>query len=110
MFENCVSETKAPPSVSKPLSDTTVHDGKTAVLECCILGNPSPQISWRKNGLIIGQMFDFKQSYIDDVARLEIGKVCVQDSGSYGCVGTNDLGEISTSCYLTVQGKHLSIP
>ena len=99
-----VSEVRTPPSVTKPLSDITVHDGKSAVLECSILGNPPPQIVWRKNGLIIGQMFDFKQSYVNDVARLEIGKVCVQDSGSYECVGTNDLGEISTSCTLIVEG------
>ena len=80
--------------------------GKAAILECCILGNPEPQIVWRKNRLIIGQVFDFKQTFIEKVAKLEIGKVCVQDSGCYDCVATNDLGEISTSCNLTVQGGY----
>ena len=87
MFDIFFSDIKRPPSVAIPLSDITVDDGKSAILECCIMGNPVPQIVWRKNGLVIGQMFDFKQTYIDNLARLEISKVCVQDSGCYECVG-----------------------
>ena len=100
-----VADLRTPPSISKPLSDLTVDDGKAATLECCIMGNPVPEIVWRKNRLIIGQMLDFKQTYLNNVAKLEIGKVCVQDSGCYECVATNHLGEVSSSCSLLVKGR-----
>lgn len=97
---------KVGPTFSRPLSNTTASSGENAILECSVPGDSSTQIAWRKNGLVIGQMFDFKQTYIDGVARLEIRNCCAQDCGKYECVATSGNGEVSTSCLLTVIGKH----
>lgn len=98
----------SPPKVCQHLSDQTTLCGKNVSLKCLISGEPVPEVTWRKNGLVIGQMFDFKQTYIDGLAVLEINKCCTQDSGHYECLATNEKGEITTSCCLTVNGKFLS--
>ena len=102
-----ISDLQTAPSVTKPLSDLTVNAGKTAILECTIQGNPIPEIAWRKNKRIIGHMLDFKQTFIDGVAKLEIGTVYVPDHGCYECVATNQLGETTSSCNLHVTGRFI---
>lgn len=92
-------------SFTKPLSDTIATSGETATLECFIPSDCSPQITWRKNGLAIGQMFDFNQTYVDGLARLEIRNCCTQDCGRYECVASTADGEISCSCELLVKGS-----
>ena len=81
-----------------------MNAGKTAILECTIQGNPIPEIAWRKNKRIIGHMLDFKQTFVDGVAKLEIGTVYVPDHGCYECVATNQLGETTSTCNLLVTG------
>ena len=87
-----------------PLLDLSVTEGEDAILECGIYGHPVPDVSWRKNGIVIGHMLDFKQSYESGIARLVISKSCTQDYGKYSCVATSQKGEVSTSCQLTVTG------
>lgn len=89
----------------EPLSDITVASGRDTLLRCVISGEPKPDVTWRKNGLVIGQMLDFKQIYKNDEAVLEISKICSKDAGCYECTASNEKGEISTSCQLIVQGK-----
>ncbi|XP_041347503.1 smoothelin-like protein 1 [Gigantopelta aegis] len=96
------------PVVVVPLKDSTFTSGECAVLECQIHGQPEPSVSWRKNGMIIGQTKDFVQSYVGTLARLEIRGSCVQDSGLYECVANNSLGETFTSGNLTVKDKECS--
>ena len=79
--------------------------GETAILQCEFPADGNAQIVWRKNGLVIGQMFDFKQTFVGGVAKLEIRNCCSQDCGRYECVATADGGEVTTSCELIVQGN-----
>ncbi|WAR02979.1 SMTN-like protein, partial [Mya arenaria] len=90
------------PSITMPLSDLTVSEGNNVFLECGIQGQPVPEVTWRKNGMVIGHMLDFKQTFADGLARLVISKSCMQDSGRYECMATSLQGETSTSCHLTV--------
>ncbi|XP_053375508.1 titin homolog isoform X2 [Mercenaria mercenaria] len=104
-----VKALKSAPSLTQPLSDVTVISGKKASLTCIINGEPKPEITWRKNGLIIGQMFDFKQTYNNHVAELEISETCARDTGCYECIAANEKGEISTSCQLTVHDENVQV-
>ncbi|XP_060584855.1 muscle M-line assembly protein unc-89-like isoform X3 [Ruditapes philippinarum] len=98
---------KSAPSVIEELFDVTVISGKKATLKCLINGEPKPEITWRKNGLVIGQTLDFKQTQNEDVVELEIAETCIKDTGCYECMARNEKGEVTTSCQLTVQDDSL---
>jgi hypothetical protein len=98
---------KSAPSVIEELFDITVISGKKAMLKCLINGEPKPEITWRKNGLVIGQTLDFKQTQNEDVVELEIAETCIKDTGCYECMARNEKGEVTTSCQLTVKGRKI---
>ncbi|XP_052246464.1 muscle M-line assembly protein unc-89-like isoform X4 [Dreissena polymorpha] len=93
------------PCVTMPLTDLETIEGSDVTLECGVQGEPTPEITWRKNGLLIGPMLDFKQTYQDGMAQLVISKSCVKDCGQYECVAANQKGEATTFCQLTVSAK-----
>ncbi|KAK3084547.1 hypothetical protein FSP39_015151 [Pinctada imbricata] len=100
-----VKAKQGPPSIMYSLSDSTATVGKPLILHCDIRGSPVPMILWRKNGRMIGNTADFKQTYENNMAKLEIKDVYEQDGGCYECVARNSFGSVSTSCNITVEGK-----
>ncbi|KAK6191500.1 hypothetical protein SNE40_003173 [Patella caerulea] len=101
-----IQASQSPPTITQPLSNKTGRAGDRVKLQCGIFGTPKPTITWRKNGMVIGQTKDFVQSYnINNVASLEISGICEQDSGSYECVATNPGGETSCTCQLIVEAS-----
>jgi hypothetical protein len=53
-------------------------------------------IVWRKDSRIIGNTKDFRQTYQDVTAKLQINDVHKEDSGCYECVARNVYGAVST--------------
>lgn len=96
---------QGPPCVLSSLSDTTVICGKSTMLQCEVRGSPIPTILWRKNGRVIGNTKDFQQTYENNMARLTIKDILVQDGGCYDCVARNTHGVVTTTCKVTVSGK-----
>ena len=87
------------------LSNLSIVSGNKACLRCLINGEPKPEITWRKNGLVIGHTLDFKQTHNEDVVELEIAETCTKDTGCYECIAKNEKGEVTSSCQLTVKGN-----
>ena len=106
-LRNCLSAKQGPPSILHSLSDATATVGKPLILHCDIRGSPVPMILWRKDGRMMGNTADFKQTYENNIAKLEIKDIYEQDGGCYECVARNSFGAVSTSCKITVQGKHV---
>jgi hypothetical protein len=94
---------EGPPAIHQALSDTVATCGKTLTLQCQIKGSPAPVILWRKDGRLIGNTADFKQSYQNNIALLMIQEVMDQDGGCYECVARNSFGAVSSSCSIMVQ-------
>lgn len=67
--------------------------GQTVVLPCVVQGEPSPQISWLHNGLLVGSD-----------RMLKIQAVQHSDSGTYSCVARNSAGEDTIEIVLEVLG------
>ncbi|KAA0713884.1 Hemicentin-1 Fibulin-6 [Triplophysa tibetana] len=65
----------APTSLKAPI-------GQTVVLPCVVQGEPSPQISWFHDGLLVSSE-----------RMLKIQTVQHSDSGTYSCVARNSAGE-----------------
>lgn len=78
--------------------------GQTVVLPCVVQGEPSPQISWFHNRLLVGSD-----------RMLKIQAVQRSDSGTYSCVAKNSAGEDTIEIVLEVLGtsvvhnEHLSL-
>ncbi|KAH9503917.1 Muscle M-line assembly protein unc-89 [Bulinus truncatus] len=92
---------KAPHFVLK-LEDASVSQGKGVVLRCSVAGTPQPTVSWKRNGSSIGQSPNCIDSYHNGVARLEILRVCSQDTGVYECVAENVVTQAACSCKVTL--------
>ena len=83
-----------PPSFTTIPINQTVNEDDQTIFHCAATGNPTPRITWYKDGIIVGEGdplgFDTKRN----------------DSGEYWCSAENGLDVyINTSVYLDVQCK-----
>nr|XP_058952493.1 uncharacterized protein LOC131779909 isoform X2 [Pocillopora verrucosa] len=81
-----------PPSFDSRPTNKTVIEGTNTTFHCTATGNPTPTITWMKDGKSVaeGHTFSFETSW--------------NDSGKYWCLATNGLGEtINTTVNLDVQ-------
>ncbi|VDI08894.1 Hypothetical predicted protein [Mytilus galloprovincialis] len=101
-----VKAKQATPEILSPLTDETADCGKSLTLKCDVTGNPSPMIVWRKDNRIIGNTKDFRQTYQDVTAKLQISDIHKEDSGCYECVARNVHGAITTKCTVVVEGSN----
>lgn len=73
-------------------------------LSCNAIGNPTPTISWTRNGSLVNTSAMI--SFSDDNKTLTITNVTRTDSGQYRCVARNRVGsDTSNAAKLDVQCK-----
>ena len=93
-FSCCVYYISVPPSFDSRPTNQTVIEGTNTTFHCTATGNPTPTITWMKDGKSVaeGHTLSFETSR--------------NDSGKYWCLATNRLGEsINTTVNLDVQCK-----
>ena len=89
---------------TKPKNET-VNEGSNVTFLCNATSNPSPTLSWTKNGNLINQSFnDIVLS--QDSQTITINNVQREDAGIYVCNATNNVNSVSASAYLNVQCKY----
>ncbi|XP_067124006.1 muscle M-line assembly protein unc-89-like, partial [Centruroides vittatus] len=94
------------PVLTGKLEDVEVSEGASAMLELKATGYPRPKITWfkGKEELTAGErykhLFEGRDTY-----TLVIKKVQKNDSGQYSATLKNDMGEINSSCQLTVKSS-----
>ncbi|VDK61532.1 unnamed protein product [Gongylonema pulchrum] len=86
-------------------------EGTDAILQCSIVGNPKPKITWLKNGKIVdvlnskGITVIFKGS----LALIKISSVLPEDSGEYTLLAENSYGRVSF-CNCKIFPKVVQMP
>lgn len=85
------------PQIFKHLEVSSCSDGKSAMLECIISGEPAPDITWLRDELTLDPstgkyMFDEH----DNIYRLYIHNVAYLDAGTYICTATNKFGQVQS--------------
>ena len=93
-----------PPEFILTPSNTVLESGSTATLDCAANGNPTPQITWLKDGATV----DLLSLEIGRFARvgagsLRITDVRVEDAGVYQCRSENAEDSVDAAAALTVQ-------
>uniref|UniRef100_A0A8C6U6I5 Ig-like domain-containing protein n=1 Tax=Neogobius melanostomus TaxID=47308 RepID=A0A8C6U6I5_9GOBI len=85
------------PNVIRELKNMACSNGNTAVLECVISGEPTPEVTWYFDDVCICSAID---KYIMEVnektCRLYIKNFAHSDAGVYKCVATNKIGKVSS--------------
>ncbi|XP_067210497.1 uncharacterized protein zormin isoform X3 [Linepithema humile] len=86
-----------------PLSDATVQEGKEFNFECRLIGQPTPEVVWYKDGISILNNPDYLTTYVNDVCTLKIEETFAEDSAKYTCRAFNIVDSAETSATLTVK-------
>jgi len=94
------------PEIAQYLQDISAQDGSQTKLVCKVTGLPRPSVTWYKEDEVIYPSEEFKLSYEGDECTLVIADVYPEDAGHYKVVAKNDVGTATTTCDLTVLGRH----
>lgn len=92
------------PNVVRELENITCSDGSTAVLECEISGDPTPEATWYYDEVSLNFATEKYQFEVEDkVYRLYINSFTYSDAGVYKCVARNKMGEVTSIADVSFQ-------
>ncbi|XP_076636076.1 uncharacterized protein LOC143349064 isoform X2 [Colletes latitarsis] len=90
------------PVFTIPLNDATVQEGERFTFQCSLVGQPTPEVVWYKDGISILNNPDYLTTYTQGVCTLTIEETFAEDSAKYTCRVFNIAGSAETSATLTV--------
>ncbi|CAL2029366.1 unnamed protein product [Caenorhabditis brenneri] len=93
-----------PPEFIVALQDKTTKTSEKVVLECKVVGEPKPKVSWLHDNKTITQESITIES-IEGVERVTITSSELSHQGKYTCIAENSEGTSKTEAFLTVQGE-----
>lgn len=92
------------PLMVTELNNITCPEGNTALLECAISGEPTPEVTWYyNNDCLIFTPGKYRVEVADKVYKLYINSFTYSDAGVYKCVARNKQGEVSSISNVSVQ-------
>ncbi|CAL8088030.1 unnamed protein product [Calicophoron daubneyi] len=92
------------PRFIRELSSQTTKEGDEINLQCQAVGYPVPKLNWYKDGEPIDNNLDYMTTEMAGSGCLKVRRSRVAlHEGTYICKATNNLGEASTTCHVTVQ-------
>lgn len=101
-------EGEGPTFVEKPRI-LSRDNGKLVIMECKVRANPTPEITWTKEGQVITESSQIKlyMEQNEDIyeIRLELYEPNLEDSGLYKCNIKNALGELNANLTLNIESK-----
>lgn len=90
---------KEAPQVLEPLRNLTIREGESVVLNTQIVGNPTPKITWFKDGKPIKANTKSDK----DTHSLTLIAPTKETAGTYTVKATNSVGSIETVANLTIE-------
>lgn len=87
-------------TVTPPTTDVLI-DG-SAVLSCVVDGEPEPDVMWR---LPDSSIVDSRSGRITSTGGLPIDNAMADDTGTYTCEATNQLGVANGTSVVTIRGR-----
>lgn len=90
----------------KKLSDFSVEQGKSIVLESGYIGTPPISITWKRNGMPIAQSQRCTVTTTEKSGILEIFNSTKNDEGEYTCEVANEAGGDVCHSLVSILGIH----
>ncbi|XP_067356392.1 contactin-1a isoform X2 [Channa argus] len=90
---------KYPADLKVKFPDTTALVGQNITLECFALGNPVPEIHWKKVGGNLSHSHEVRMAG----AQLHLYNVQVEDNGTYRCEAVNSKGKDSHTASVSIE-------
>lgn len=88
----------------EPLKNVNVEEGETVVLSTQVVGNPTPKVTWLKNGK---PLTDQPTHQDGDTYTLTLLEPTPQDTAEYTVQAKNSVGFAETTATVVVEGNHL---
>lgn len=92
------------PQILEPLQSLTVEEGETVVLSTQVIGNPTPKVTWFKNGKSLTDQPTHKEG---DTYTLTLLEPTPQDSAQYTLQAKNSVGLAETTASIVVEGNQM---
>nr|XP_032648497.1 striated muscle preferentially expressed protein kinase-like isoform X1 [Chelonoidis abingdonii] len=86
-----------------PIQDAVVTVGAEVLLKCIVTANPMPEVSWRKDGVLLRDSAWRPIKVEGERHTLRLQSARGADAGLYTVTAANELGESCCSARLTVQ-------
>ena len=93
-----------PPSFTEKPQKVSTKEGQPVKLTVRVAGQPTPQVTWYREGSRIISSPDFEIIQEGDIHSLYIPEVFYEDSGRFMVRAENPAGEATCSTQLTVAG------
>ncbi|XP_018360288.1 PREDICTED: titin isoform X3 [Trachymyrmex cornetzi] len=90
------------PKFQLPLQNLEIQEGRSARLDCVIVGQPEPEVIWYHDEQPVKESSDFQLLFQGDRCSLVIHEAFLDDAGIYKVVAINSAGETSSQCMLTI--------
>ncbi|XP_066979346.1 cell adhesion molecule Dscam2-like isoform X3 [Macrobrachium rosenbergii] len=95
--------------------EQTIQPGPPVSLKCSAVGNPTPSITWKLDGLpvpksdrvMVGEQVGARGKV---VGHVNVSHTRVEDGGRYECIATNRAGTTSHSANLNIYGSPVARP
>lgn len=95
---------KSAPKIIKKLSSMTVLTRETLTLEVQIMSSPAPDVKWYKGGKLIEESDRISMvKEGEEMYKLIVKDVEMEDAGSYTVVAKNDINQTSDMCDVKVK-------
>jgi hypothetical protein len=95
---------KEPPQILEPLKSLTVEEGETVVLSTRVVGNPTPTVTWFKNGKPVTDRPTHREG---DTYSLTLLEPTPEDTAQYAVQAKNSVGFAETTATVVVEGNQL---
>ncbi|XP_078084476.1 myosin light chain kinase, smooth muscle isoform X1 [Mustelus asterias] len=90
------------PVFKETLKDVQVADGERLLLQCRVVAEPAPIVTWTINGKAIKSSKFINISQEGSLCTLTIEEVLPEDKGQYKCKAENSAGKTECTCSVTV--------
>ncbi|XP_062908318.1 myosin light chain kinase, smooth muscle-like isoform X1 [Mobula hypostoma] len=102
LIEEKSESTDSAPVFKETLKDTQITDGERLLLQCRVVANPPPVVTWTINGKAIKSSKFINVSQEGSLCTLTIEEILPEDEGQYRCIAENSAGKVECTCSVTV--------
>lgn len=93
------------PSFISELTPIPAKEGEPYKLTCKVSGEPTPTVTWFKDGIEIPLDTRVKTRFDGKTCELSFTNLKLDDTGNYKCIISNDLGEVQSSVDVEVKKR-----